>query len=82
MEMLKRNHIPFQTKVIVGNREVDFIVGSYAIDLDAHPQNIDKNIMLIREGYIPIHYNNWDVVSPLIEEWFKKINASRNRISR
>ena len=61
MELLKNNRIPFRTKVIIGGREVDFLVDRYAIDIDGHEQDGDKNSMLVREGYTPIHYNNSEI---------------------
>jgi len=61
MELLKENHIPFRTKIRIKGREVDFIVGKYAIDIDGHEQFKGKNEMLVREGYTPIHYNNFEI---------------------
>jgi very-short-patch-repair endonuclease len=53
--------IPFKFKWLVNNREVDFIVGKYAIDIDGHLQDGDKNMMLVKNGYIPIHISNNEV---------------------
>jgi len=61
MELLKKNHIPFRTKIRIGGREVDFIIGRYAIDIDGHEQDSNKNEMLVREGYIPLHYYNFEI---------------------
>ena len=55
---LQEHHIPFKSKVIIKGREVDFIIGKYAIEIDGHPQDGDKNQMLVEEGYTPIHINN------------------------
>lgn len=38
MEFLKAKHIPFIAKSTIGGREIDFIVGNCAIDIDGHPQ--------------------------------------------
>ena len=57
-ERLKRARIPFKAKVKIGGREVDFIVGKYAIEINGHEQDTDKNVMLVNEGYIPIHLSN------------------------
>jgi hypothetical protein len=66
-ERLKTLHIPFRTKVKINDREIDFIVKNYAIDIDGHEQVLGKNEMLVKSGYIPIHINNNSV---------KKINIS------
>ena len=65
MELLKKNHIPFQAKVKIGGREVDFLVGRYAIDIDGHEQFIGKNEMLVKLGYTPIHFNNREITNKL-----------------
>lgn len=57
-EILKSNHIPFKHRQIIGRREVDFIVGRYAIEIDGHEQSSIRNDWLIKKGYVPIHYNN------------------------
>jgi len=61
-EMLKRGHIPFKTKVIISGREVDFLIGKYAIDIDGHDQVPDKNVQLVNAGYIPIHFSNQEIL--------------------
>ena len=63
MEILKKNHIPFKTKQKIGGREVDFLIGKYAIDIDGHGQDTDKNERLATIGYIPIHINNNEIGS-------------------
>lgn len=72
MELLKKLHIPFQAKVRISGREVDFIIGNNAIDIDGHGQDVSKNKMLIRYGYNPIHLNNNEITSDLII-WLKKL---------
>lgn len=57
-EILKDNHIPFLHRTLVEGREVDFIVGKYAIEIDGHPQDASRNAMLVRNGYVPLHYHN------------------------
>jgi very-short-patch-repair endonuclease len=57
-ERLKANHIPFRIKIKIKEREVDFIVGNYAIDIDGHEQDGLKNHMLADSGFIPIHIDN------------------------
>ncbi len=84
-ELLKKLHIPFKAKVKIQGREVDFIVGRYAIDIDGHKQDVNKNIMLITKGYNPIHLSNNSVSNPNLEEWLTQIydnkRNSRNGIS-
>jgi very-short-patch-repair endonuclease len=55
---LQEMHIPFKTKIKINNREVDFVIGKYAIDIDGHSQDLEKNKMLLESGYFPIHINN------------------------
>ena len=74
-ELCKKLHIPFRAKVKVMGREVDFIIGAYAIDIDGHRQDVMKNKMLILEGYTPIHFNNWDIPNDGLEEWLKQITS-------
>lgn len=69
MEILKKLHIPFRSKVRIGGREVDFLIGTYAIELDGHLQDASKNKMLISLGYNPIHFDSWEVPNPYLEEW-------------
>jgi len=61
MEVLKKNHIPFRTKVRIQGREVDFLIGKYAIDIDGHDQDGEKNVHLVNAGYVPIHFSNREI---------------------
>ena len=63
LEILKELHMPFRAKVKVRGRELDFIIGRYAVDIDGHDQDPGKNEMLVREGYIPIHFHNNEIRS-------------------
>ena len=67
-EILKNNHIPFKTKVIIEKREVDFVIGKYAIGIDGHEQDTDKNVLLVKAGYVPIHFNNNEVNDEIINK--------------
>lgn len=60
-EYLKRHHIPFKHRVKICGREIDFLVGKRAIEIDGHAQNIHKNEELVKAGYIPIHYTNKEI---------------------
>ena len=71
-ELLKKNHIPFRCKVMIEGREIDFLIGDYAIEIDGHTQDVYKNRMLMAKGYSPIHLNNWEVNDHLLE-WLKKL---------
>jgi very-short-patch-repair endonuclease len=71
-ELCKKLHIPFRTKVMIGGREIDFIIGHYAIEIDGHQQDSSKNIMLVDEGYTPLHFNNWNINDSLVD-WLKSI---------
>jgi len=68
IELLKRAHIPFKTKVKIQGREVDFLIGRYCIDVDCHQQDGLKNHMLADAGYIPIHLTNKEVKEKLIKK--------------
>jgi len=57
-ELLKRNHIYFQHRVIIDGKEIDFIIGNYAIEIDGHQQSAQRNSWLFSKGFIPIHYSN------------------------
>lgn len=78
-ELLKKNKIPFEYKARVEGKEVDFLIGKYAVELDAHPQNSARNHLLLDNGYIPIHFANWKLKE--MEEWLKtqKQNGNRSR---
>lgn len=69
MEILKRQHIPFRTQMKVGGYEIDFLIGKYAIEFDAHTQNPIKNHHVFNVGYIPLHFANWRIKD--FEEWLK-----------
>lgn len=79
-EILKSQHIPFRTKVLIKGREVDFIVGDYVIEIDGHDQDVEKNKLIIEAGLIPFHLNSWDI-GPHLKDWIHKIygNPSRSR---
>lgn len=59
--LLQENHIPFKTKVKISGREVDFLIGRVAVEIDGHEQAEDKNNMLVISGYIPLHFSNDEV---------------------
>lgn len=72
-ELLKSLHIKFQTKVKIKGREIDFLIGKYAIEIDSHVQDQTKNKMLAESGYNPIHLSSRTVPNPHLIEWLKEI---------
>lgn len=56
---------------MIQGREVDFLVGKYAIEIDGHDQEGKKNHILADVGYIPIHYNNSDITENLNIKYLK-----------
>ncbi len=71
-ELLKANHVPFKYKQIIGGREVDFIIGKYAVEIDGHKQDGYKNEMLAIEGYTPIHLSN-NNIKTITKQWLNLI---------
>lgn len=80
-ERLKKNHIPFRTKVKINGREIDFLIGNYAIDIDGHEQDWTKNHMLAELGYSPIHITNTSVKEINIDYLKKYVLPRPNKIS-
>lgn len=66
--------IPFRNKWLIQGRECDFILrNKIVLEIDGHNQpNSEKNEMLVKEGYIPIHLRN--------KEIYKKRNKIRQFI--
>lgn len=56
--MLKRLKLPFRHRWIIHGREVDFVVGKLAIEIDGHEQDEHKNNLLVEAGYTPVHLHN------------------------
>ena len=72
---LQELRIKFSSKVKIGGREIDFVIGNYAIEIDGHEQSEEKNRMLIELGYNAIHYNNKEVINNIanIKKWLEQI---------
>lgn len=70
IEILKEKHIPFKHRVKVEDREIDFIIGHYAIEIDGHRQSAQRNEWLFSNGYTPIHYTNFALLNnrPAVEQ--------------
>jgi very-short-patch-repair endonuclease len=62
-EILKKEHIPFKAKVKINGKEIDFLIGKYAIDIDGHAQSSVKNYLIVQAGYLPIHFSNREIKS-------------------
>lgn len=61
-EALKRHRIPFRAKENVAGREVDFLIGNIALEVNGHDQKPDKNGILLELGYIPMNVTNGQVL--------------------
>lgn len=77
-EILKRNHIPFQFRVIVSGREIDFILKeNIAIEIGDHSQDVVKNKGILESGYSLFFIKNKDLlknsagVEKLLLAWIK-----------
>lgn len=70
-EALKDLHVPFLHRWIVGGKEVDFIIGKYAIEIDGHEQDGEKNHILAEHGYIPIHLHNSEITQSTVKTIIK-----------
>lgn len=73
METLKKFHVPFKAKVYIAGREIDFLVGKHAIEIDGHSQDPEKNITLLQEGYTPVHLRNDETSSLVTAKWLKQL---------
>lgn len=57
-EILKRNHIPFQFRVKLYGKEIDFLIDYIAVEIGDHSQDTDKNRQLIESGYSILFISN------------------------
>lgn len=74
-EVLKSLHIPFKHRWIIQGREVDFVIGKVALEIDGHDQDGEKNHILAELGYIPIHLHNSEVTKENIINLLEKLNV-------
>ena len=72
-EVLKEMKVSFKHRWIVEGKEVDFIIGQYAIEISGHEQDTDKNEFLVKHGYIPIHFENKEVTLQNIKKLINKL---------
>jgi len=73
-ELLKALKIPFRHRWLISGREVDFLIGKYVIEVDSHAQDVSKNIMLVKKGYIPLHIKSNDI-GEYLKPWLLKLNG-------
>lgn len=78
-ELLKQLHIPFRHRWLVDGREVDFIVGKYAIEINGHEQDEEKTHFLANRGYIPVQLDSNLLLADLdkIKTWLRIIHDTR-----
>ena len=72
-EVLKETKIPFKHRWIISEKEIDFVIGKYALEINGHNQNTDRNELLISNGYTPIHINNSDINVEYIKNLINKL---------
>lgn len=72
-EALKSLHILFKHRWIINRREVDFLIGNVALEIDGHKQDGGKNHMLAELGYVPIHLNNSEITKENIIKLLNKL---------
>lgn len=66
---------------MIGGREVDFLIGKTVIEIDGHDQDVQKNRMLIDQGFSPIHFFNHEITSNL-KDWLTKLSCQEQDYSR
>lgn len=76
-EILKGCRIPFRAKVRIQNREIDFLIGKIAVEIDGHLQDSEKNKMLVQQGYTPLHLPSWEI-KPQNLSWLTKYGLFRD----
>lgn len=57
-EILKELHINFKHRWVLHGREIDFVIDKYCIEINGHEQDHSKNELLVKEGFVPLHFNN------------------------
>lgn len=72
-EALKEMKLSFKHRWIISGREIDFVIGNYAIEIDGHEQDTNKNNMLVKKGYSPLHIHNSEVGREYIINLLKKL---------
>jgi len=57
-EVLKILKIPFKHRWLVKGLEIDFLIGDYALELDGHAQDPERNHKIKSLGLTPLHLSN------------------------
>ena len=61
-EVLKQLHIPFKHRWLILGKEVDFLIfDNICLEINGHEQDTNKNELLARNGYVPLHLHNKEV---------------------
>jgi len=76
-EILKKSHISFKSKVIVGGREIDFVLReTIAVEIGSHSQDSKKNKIILELGYSlmfirneELYNNRQEVEERLLMNW-------------
>lgn len=77
-ETLKKYRVPFRAKVKIAGREIDFLVGDRAIEIDGHSQDVEKNYAILAAGFIPVHLFNREAKSEVTAQWLKELIHGRH----
>lgn len=79
-EILKKNHIPYKFREKVNGREVDFILGTIAVEIGNHSQDVAKNKALLEAGYSLLFISNKSlrdspdaIEEKLLDKWLKHV---------
>ncbi len=62
-ELLKELKIPFKHRWIIGGHEIDFLIGKYILEINGHEQVGSRNHKLAELGYVPIHFQNSEIIN-------------------
>ena len=62
-ELLKELKIPFKHRWLIDDNEVDFLIGNYVIEVNGHDQVGTRNHKLADLGYVPIHFQNSEIIN-------------------
>lgn len=85
VEILKRNRIKFVAKAKVRGREVDFLIGRVALEIDGDSHkhtDVAKDTMLFAAGYVPIHILTQGRGIAVVEHELIQIIKANNNVSR
>lgn len=81
-EVLKELHIPFKHRWLVNGREIDFIFGDVALEVNGHEQNAERNQRIVEAGYRPIHISNDELSKEYITTLITFLHGINDNIPR